>query len=718
MTVPDKTSRRPEDSGKTLPGCRSNHPAPVITYRRPVRHGEQVCFSAIGDVVAGTLFLPDSTGPAPVLIVCHGAGDWKENYFELCAYLAEHGIASLAIDMHGHGESGGERFYVDMNQWVADVRAAVDFLSSHHRVDPRRIAAFGLSSGGTAILEASLVDPRLKALIVLDATVRNSLPLQDTVILKTLLALGKLKQRLTKKGLRLPLAKLSTPTVASEPEINREILANPLSVEAFMSFPLPGGEQAFFVDTLIRVPSIRIPTLVLWGENDRVDPPKTGQMLFEALTCKKELQIIRGNGHVGHLDRNRARVFEATVSWILQNVGEDRAPGDGKIAQRETVKDIQSDTAGKLSRQEKWELLAPFLKQHGDEALAYATLQEGMEYFIHETGFICYTTIQHPVFAPKSKKFAFSDPVCAEADFAAIIKAFLAAHPNAVFVCVSEPCARVLRDLKFKVNCLGYEAELPIQTYNTKGNWKDLDMIKRARNEAKREGITIREVDVETVNREELAGLSKKWMSAKRVSDREIRIYARSAIFEPENDVRKFVAFDREGHVAGFAFYDPMYRDGRIFGYSANVLRCDERRFGRLATALHMEAMEKFKVEGKEVLNLCLAPFVKLEQGKFNDDWGCKVFFKLSARFGNDIYNFQGLSFHKSKYRGNEKYLYFASNSFWPSNDIYLTFVSADVAHNYFSTLGQLVWGMITAIGKKKPVRSKEGEADRLEERR
>ena len=47
----------------------------------------------------------------------------------------------------------------------------------------------------------------------------------------------------------------------------------------------------------------------------------------------------------------------------------------------------------------------------------------------------------------------------------------------------------------FKLNCIGYEPELPIQTYKTRGNWKELDMIKRARNEARREGITIREED-------------------------------------------------------------------------------------------------------------------------------------------------------------------------------------------------------------------------------
>lgn len=367
------------------------------------------------------------------------------------------------------------------------------------------------------------------------------------------------------------------------------------------------------------------------------------------------------------------------------------------------IRVIEAQAARALGAKEKWALLSPFLRQHGREALAYATLQAGMEYFIDECGYIAYTTVRHPVFARRSKRIAFSDPVCAPEHWAGIFRNFLSLGSSAAFACVSEPCAEVLRSLKFKVNCIGYESELPIQSYNTKGNWKELDLIKRARNEARRQAIVIREEEIETVNRDELAAVSSRWIGNKKVNDREIWIYARRPVFEYEDDVRKFVAYDREGHVAGFAFYDPMYREGRVRGYSANILRCDESRFGRLATALHMEAIEKFRPEGMEVLNLNLAPFVKLESGRFNDDFGARLFFKLSARYGNDIYNFQGLAFHKSKYRGQERSLYFASNSLWPANDIYLAFLSADITRNYFGTLGQLLRGMVAAKRGPKP---------------
>ena len=131
---------------------------------------------------------------------------------------------------------------------------------------------------------------------------------------------------------------------------------------------------------------------------------------------------------------------------------------------------------------------------------------------------------------------------------------------------------------------------------------------------------------------------------------------------------------------SALSFMIPMYRGRQVVGYSANISRCDEQRFGKLATAINMVAVVKSKEEGKEVLNLCLAPFVKLDAGKFNDDSAAKIFRIKRTVWKNEIYNFKGLSFHKSKYRVPEKYLYFASNiSLMPVNDVYLAFLSSDI---------------------------------------
>lgn len=371
------------------------------------------------------------------------------------------------------------------------------------------------------------------------------------------------------------------------------------------------------------------------------------------------------------------------------------------------MRSILGKEAENFDWEEKWNLLSPYLQKHGRESLSYATLQQGMEYFVHELGYIAFTTAVHPVFARKPKRIALTDPTCDPKDIRELVTAFLKEYPAAVFAVVSEQCATVLRGMGFKVNCLGFEPELPIQSYNTAGNWKELDMIKRSRNEAKREGISIREVDISTVPVDQLNNLSSKWLQGKKVNDREIWIYARRPVYQHEHGVRKFVAYDKDGVAIGYVFYDPMYQDGKVYGYAANTVRCDEAKYGRLATAIHMVAMETFKPEGVEVLNLLLCPFTNLEKGIYSDDLMSKWFFQVSQRFGGEIYNFKGLAFHKSKYRGFEKPMYYASNSLLPSNDIYLAFLSADIAKSYFETMKLLGIGIVKELFKSKPSKPK-----------
>jgi pimeloyl-ACP methyl ester carboxylesterase len=282
---------------------------------------EKVSLHSLGDTLVGVLFLPESASPCPTLIVCPGGLMCKEIYFELSEFLAQKGVAALSMDMHGHGQSGGERFHVNMREWVADIRSALDFLANHTRVDSQKIGAWGHSSGGRAILEAALVDPRLKTLITLDATVRNSWGFLVALMFQALILVSRIKKLLTKQDLRFSMVKMfENIHVAADPEINRQLCTDPRFIEGFASFPLPGAAESFFVDTIKRVDRITIPTLVVWGENDELDPPESARLLYAALTCKKQLHIIPGNGHMGHLDRNKDQVLVLTAKWALENL--------------------------------------------------------------------------------------------------------------------------------------------------------------------------------------------------------------------------------------------------------------------------------------------------------------------------------------------------------------------------------------------------------------
>lgn len=280
---------------------------------------QDITFQSVGDTMAGRIFLPESEARFPTLIVCHGASEQKENYFDLCSFLAARGVGSFAIDMHGHGQSGGERYYVQIPDWVADIRAAIDVLEKHPQIDPKRIGAVGLSSGGTAILEAAIVDLRLKGLIALAPTVCNSLSLGHSILFKLLAFLGRIKRGVTGRDLIIPLVHMAKGMhFVADPDINQSVLARIEKEKPYL--PLPGGTQSFLVDTIKRVGKITVPVLIVWGEKDEVDPVATGRLLYDALRCKKTLEIIPGNGHATHIDKDHEKVFALAASWALENL--------------------------------------------------------------------------------------------------------------------------------------------------------------------------------------------------------------------------------------------------------------------------------------------------------------------------------------------------------------------------------------------------------------
>jgi len=366
---------------------------------------------------------------------------------------------------------------------------------------------------------------------------------------------------------------------------------------------------------------------------------------------------------------------------------------------------IEGEGASNLSDEQKWEKLGGYLQKHGRNAFSYATLQKGMEYFIDDSmGYVAYSSVKHPIFAPKGKKIVLGDPVCSRDKVSDLTDCFLENCGEPVFTVVSESCAESLRGLDFKINSIGYEPVLDVQNYNTKGDWKKLDAIRRARNQILKkdrkgkvleEKVKITEEDVEKISRADLEKVSKSWHKGKILNKREIWIYARNPVYSQEQDVRKFFARTKDGELVGYAFYDPIYEDDSVVGYSANTVRCDESNYRKLSIAINMVACEKFKDEGVKEFNLCIAPFDKTDRGKFNDHAFTSSFIKLLRRYGDRVYNFGGLSFYKGKYRAEEKQVYMASRGLIPANDLYLAFKSSDIAKSYMGVVGNLLAGMV-----------------------
>ena len=103
---------------------------------------------------AATLTLPPGSGRFPTVAMVHGSGRSTRDEFDVfTAYFALHGVAVLADDKRGVGQSGG-RYPGDVasdatiDVLARDAQAEVRFLAKLPQVDSKRVGLWGDSQGG------------------------------------------------------------------------------------------------------------------------------------------------------------------------------------------------------------------------------------------------------------------------------------------------------------------------------------------------------------------------------------------------------------------------------------------------------------------------------------------------------------------------------------------------------------------------------------------
>src|SRR5271154_2961225 len=127
-----------------LAGCA--HPA--STLPSPQNASEEAIRFTNGDIpLAGTLILPAGAQPHPAVVLFHGSGPQERDLFT-ARWFAAQGVAALAYDKRGVGESTGNFRKVPFMDICDDGLAGIAYLKSRKEIDPKRIGVWGLSQGG------------------------------------------------------------------------------------------------------------------------------------------------------------------------------------------------------------------------------------------------------------------------------------------------------------------------------------------------------------------------------------------------------------------------------------------------------------------------------------------------------------------------------------------------------------------------------------------
>jgi pimeloyl-ACP methyl ester carboxylesterase len=232
------------------------------TRRVHVRQLE-VRFRSGAAMLSGTLSLPSPPGRHAAVAFVHGSGPTGRAYLpELQTLLLQHGIAVLAYDKRGIGQSGGvypgeSPTSQAIDTLARDAAAAARFLAAEPEIDPARVGLAGHSQAGWIAPLAASREPAIRFLVLFSGPAVTA----DE---------NDLYQNLTGEGER--------PAELSDATIDAEVLRRG-----------PGG-----VDPIPWIRKLRIPTLWVYGGRDQHIPPRLSERLLRPIAQQpgRDLTVV------------------------------------------------------------------------------------------------------------------------------------------------------------------------------------------------------------------------------------------------------------------------------------------------------------------------------------------------------------------------------------------------------------------------------------------
>lgn len=298
------------------------------------------------------------------------------------------------------------------------------------------------------------------------------------------------------------------------------------------------------------------------------------------------------------------------------------------------------------------------LKRHGGFSLAYSTaVQPLLKYHGDDSGYLAYRQRW-------GITFVLGDPVAEPARQADLVKEFIGRFPKSAFCQISQSTAEILSGAGYRVNEFGVDTRLKLDEYTLDG--KEKEWLRYAFNWINRRGYFVKEGDFHSIDIDEVEALSEAWRKTRTVKRKEVRFLNRPIVLEREPGVRRFFLFNNEGKMEAYVFFDPLYQEGKVFGYVTTFKRRHPDATQYAEQAIMKAAIQQFKAEGIAEIRLGLSPFAWIENEEFDRSWFASKLMRtmfrsrLINRYG---YNLIGHAEYKRRFRGKEEKTYFATRS-------------------------------------------------------
>jgi 3-oxoadipate enol-lactonase len=234
------------------------------------------------------------------IVFLHGVGSDKSAWRPQLKHFGSERRA-IAFDYPGYGDSDSAPDGTTRDDYAAAI------LSAMHELQVNRAHICGLSLGGVvAIAMHAQVADRCTSLILADTFAQH--PDGRSIYERGIAASGDLRA-MAEARVDVLLAQPADPAVRAE-VVETMARIDPASYRI-------GAEAVWLADQSERVHEIRVPTLVVCGDQDHVTPPALSRELAQLIPGAR-CEIIEGAGHLTNLER--PDTFNTLVGAFIRGV--------------------------------------------------------------------------------------------------------------------------------------------------------------------------------------------------------------------------------------------------------------------------------------------------------------------------------------------------------------------------------------------------------------
>ena len=266
-------------------------------------------YSAEGTKLNGVLQSPAGDCKAVIALI-HGMGEHAMRYAHVAAFFAQNDFAVVAIDLRGHGNSGGKRghtpsYEVLMNDLELLINKAKELFPDVP------VFMYGHSMGGNLTLNYLIrKQPKIAGAIVTGPYLKLAFEPPAWKV-----ALGKITAGL--------IPTLTQPTGLETAAISRDLEV----VNTYENDPLVHDKitSSFFVHVHFAGPyaienakKITVPLLLMHGMDDRLTSPKGTQEFAKNAGENVELKLWDGLYHEIHNEPEKEDVLQYELNWLLK----------------------------------------------------------------------------------------------------------------------------------------------------------------------------------------------------------------------------------------------------------------------------------------------------------------------------------------------------------------------------------------------------------------